>query len=510
MTTTRNAERLAREIADLRRRLEGLERSASADLRSVDGGTLTVYDEDGAVRQKVGEQADGTFTIVDLNGPPPPAPAVPIAQGRAGVAVVSSYGLRADGVADWPADFQKIEVHVSGTTGFVPSLATKVGEFARDGGSLTVALDAGTYFFVLLAVNTSGRISDPSQEVTTEVLEAATSGGSGGGVKTYHTNDEPVGLDAEDDGALWYDTDRDNLQHRWSGGLLEWVPLLVGGDALASDAVDGKTVRGAYVVGGTVEAGRSDGPRVVISEDTTYGGAVAGFYEGAKRTGAVSSWEGGVRIAGTKKAIMGAEADTTNTTAIWLDVDPATSTGYEANVRSRTGVRLSPGFGHRVKADGDLEANGLYLANRQRLQPVFGRRYLTSDQWISTSGYTRLNFTGVDENSGIRWNSGNYWEIDHEGVYLLQGSVAWTRNTRNRRWIRFESNHGTIADSIVPSGSLDANYATHTITTTYRLRPGDWIYLDAWQNSTEDLYALAMKPNGNPGLTWASITKIGE
>lgn len=64
-----NAERLAREIADLRRRLEGLERSAATDLRSVDGGSFTAYDEEGDEIVVFGRQSDESFGVLQNTDP---------------------------------------------------------------------------------------------------------------------------------------------------------------------------------------------------------------------------------------------------------------------------------------------------------------------------------------------------------------------------------------------------------------------------------------------------------
>lgn len=62
------AERLAREIKELRRRLEGLERSAAADLRSIDGGAQVVYDDDGIEVVRIGAQGDGSLGVQGVNG----------------------------------------------------------------------------------------------------------------------------------------------------------------------------------------------------------------------------------------------------------------------------------------------------------------------------------------------------------------------------------------------------------------------------------------------------------
>ncbi|TDC33466.1 hypothetical protein [Micromonospora sp. KC213] len=59
---------MAREIADMRRRLTALERTARLPRSSIDGGALTVTDTDGTPVLTVGAQDDGSYAVTGANG----------------------------------------------------------------------------------------------------------------------------------------------------------------------------------------------------------------------------------------------------------------------------------------------------------------------------------------------------------------------------------------------------------------------------------------------------------
>lgn len=65
---TASADTLAREIADLRRRLEALERTAQMAHTSVEGGALIVNDDTGLPVLTVGRQQDGAYAVAALEG----------------------------------------------------------------------------------------------------------------------------------------------------------------------------------------------------------------------------------------------------------------------------------------------------------------------------------------------------------------------------------------------------------------------------------------------------------
>lgn len=228
-----SVDRIARDLLALRRDLRKMQTQPQLAFSSIDGGFLVVRDDDGNDRQVIGAQEDGTVTITDRNGPPPPIPAAPsLSVATPGLLIVTSYGLTSDG-SEWPLDLKAIEVHVSQTDGFIPNTATKVAQFAIDGGSAPVALPEGTWYAVLVAVNTSGVSSVPSTQVSglvTRALETTS------GVDVYFTPTEPVGSIII--GSIWYDTDDGNHPHYWDGAA--WQDIQDQAIVAAQSTADGK------------------------------------------------------------------------------------------------------------------------------------------------------------------------------------------------------------------------------------------------------------------------------
>jgi microcystin-dependent protein len=224
-------DRIARELVELKRQVRALSSQPRLPYSSIEGGYLQVRDDEGLVRTVIGAQVDGTVTSIDVNGPPPVAPAAPDINGATpGLLTITSYGLTADGSA-WPLDLRSIEVHVSATSGFTPSLATKVAEFPVDGGIAAIALGPGVWYSVLVAVNTSGAASPTSAESSATVTTPAT---GSGGIATYYTNVAPTGSIAT--GSIWYDTDNGNRTSRYDG--TGWILFRVGTGAIEPGAVD--------------------------------------------------------------------------------------------------------------------------------------------------------------------------------------------------------------------------------------------------------------------------------
>lgn len=224
------ARQMAETLAAYDKRLRDLERGPRLANASIHDQVIPIYDVDFQVRQTLGRQEDGTFTLVDQNGPPPPVPSVPVLEARPGTLVVTWDGTFADAVAA-PADWDHVEVHVSTVSGYTPTDETQVATFnTLKGGSVTLALDPVPQYIVLQAVSTSRTESAPTGEVAGTPLPAST---GEDGVQTFRENDPPIGLDADDDGALWYDTNDGNHPYRWDGGALAWISIQ---DATIGDA----------------------------------------------------------------------------------------------------------------------------------------------------------------------------------------------------------------------------------------------------------------------------------
>lgn len=173
-----SADRFARLLVDLSRRVRRLERGvASPQLAasSLEDGYIDQYDDDGNLVGRIGRQEDGSHGYVALDGPTPPTPLAPTVTGGAGGYSVRWRGDFIGG-ADAYADFQEVEVHavpVAQGSDFDPDLdpdsTTRVGTITSViGGSVVVQAPAGTYYVRLVARSRAGKVSDASQaaEVT--------------------------------------------------------------------------------------------------------------------------------------------------------------------------------------------------------------------------------------------------------------------------------------------------------------------------------------------------------
>lgn len=163
---------LGREIAALRRRVEELENGQRA--RQLDDssfrGTLRMRDDDtGAVRGAIGRQADGKYALTYANGEAPPAPSAATLLRAEHALVVHYDGTMADG-EDPPTDVERIDIHESETAGFTADGSTIKSSLPPAEGARLLVLDNQEHYIKLVAVNSSGVASEPSEEVSATPL----------------------------------------------------------------------------------------------------------------------------------------------------------------------------------------------------------------------------------------------------------------------------------------------------------------------------------------------------
>lgn len=160
--------RLARTIDRVRRETRDQARASQAAFRSVElsDGPVSYYDEDGNERLVIGDSGDGTFTVQEVNSPPPPTPTQPDVQATPGGVRIYWDGTFID--KNRPKDLLRVEIHV-GLAGaddtFPVSDATQMGEFASVyGGAYFYQVDAsfGDVYVKLVAVNNALIESDAS------------------------------------------------------------------------------------------------------------------------------------------------------------------------------------------------------------------------------------------------------------------------------------------------------------------------------------------------------------
>ncbi|MGW1275481.1 hypothetical protein ACWD4V_00795 [Streptomyces tsukubensis] len=157
---------LARLLASYETRLRALERTAQAAHSSIEGGSMEIYDETGALRGSVGVQPDGGVALVPVNTPPPPTPTPPAVEPVLAGLVVGWDGQWDDSY-ETPSDFALVQVHRGPAADFIPDLTTHTATItAPRGGNVTVAVEGYTPVWVrLVAANTAAVTGPPSAAV---------------------------------------------------------------------------------------------------------------------------------------------------------------------------------------------------------------------------------------------------------------------------------------------------------------------------------------------------------
>ena len=155
---------IGRKLVELDARLGRVENSARLSHASIDNTTLQVRDGSGGLRGLIGVQADGTTAVTIVNGAAPPQPSDPVVVSVLGGVTAAWDGTFAGG-ALMPLDWQRIEVHADTADGFTPSAATLRGTIETPQGATAVIVTDDPVYVVLVARNTSGTASTPSNQV---------------------------------------------------------------------------------------------------------------------------------------------------------------------------------------------------------------------------------------------------------------------------------------------------------------------------------------------------------
>jgi hypothetical protein len=139
---------------------------------SIEAGTVQEFDTDGALVSAVGAQFDGTHAAVTLGGPVPPEPVPPTVTPGINTAEVRWNGKFVDDEFS-PMDFSHVTVHASQLESFTPDNTTQQATITGESGDIaTLTLDAGEWYFLLVAVSKAGKWSYPSDTVLAEVTDA--------------------------------------------------------------------------------------------------------------------------------------------------------------------------------------------------------------------------------------------------------------------------------------------------------------------------------------------------
>lgn len=156
----------AARLAQVERQLARTSRTAQLAYSSIEGGAISVHDDDGGIRGIIGQQPDGTTGVVIVNGPPPPTPTAPVVEPALAGLKVTWDGEFTDSLVA-PLDLARVQVHLLPSPQVQPDVRTPTATIeAGSGASVTIARSSYDGLWVrLLAVNTSGRPGAASEAV---------------------------------------------------------------------------------------------------------------------------------------------------------------------------------------------------------------------------------------------------------------------------------------------------------------------------------------------------------
>lgn len=130
---------------------------------------------------------------------------------------------------------------------------------------------------------------------------------------------------------------------------------------------------------------------------------------------------------------------------------------------------------------------------------------VSTAQSIPTGTWTVLTFDYEDFDVGdmvdLSTNNDRI-TIKEDGVYLIIGQVAFDNNATGLRFISILKNGARIAEggSGVADGSYDARVNASAM---FEFTAGDYVQLQAWQNSGGDLNI-----NNSNNFTWLAVYKL--
>lgn len=338
----RELSRFAREFEDMKRRLAAVENHAAHLANSsLQSGSIDVHDETGTLVAVLGQQIDGTFGAVAVNGPPPPSPTYPILTPGAGTVTVGWDGMFQgdDGEPDpdirVPMDGGIVEVHASPGSPFTPSSATIRGAITSlSGGEKVVAVDEGVeWWFCLVFKSPSGRSTVGPQafataaEVMTETRVVELASAAGNGTVVVYSLDAPTTQD-KPEGSTWFRLDASgNVIGQWrSGGAGVWTPVALSHQVLASIDLGKATV-------GILAANRVDAAGLTISGSQLSTGVLPG-------STAIKTAAGTARVELTAAGFKAYNSSGVNTVAINSD-GSASFTGAIKSGSSITGATVT-------------------------------------------------------------------------------------------------------------------------------------------------------------------------
>lgn len=406
---------IGQKLAQIEKRLKAIERQSRLGSASIDDTAIEVRDAAGSLRALVGQQSDGTTAVNVVNGGPPPAPATPTVSAALGGIAVGWDGSFTDGAVT-PLDWSRVEVHTAALDDFTPLTETLQATIETPRGGIVYIPTTTPLYVRLVARNTSGTASTPTDTVGPYAPRPISDDiGPGGITETLIA-----------DGAV---TTPKVYANAITTALL--AAGSVDATALKADAITGKTITGGTINGaefhsdngagatvdildGAVEATGANGWRIVI--DPTVSMPVISFWDA---DGDVAGAINGLADSSFAKLNISSGPFTDGAINDWRWVTgmgaDASGNGYVTKRVRHSDVSTYQG--------GYVELNGttgtIGFADTLDAEPP---SYLQIALGLATLNYTRLYITPpASNNSGLYLNT----VTGHTGLLLrLQHETA--------------------------------------------------------------------------------------
>jgi hypothetical protein len=248
-------------LAQIENRLRAIERQSRLGSASIDDTAIEVRDAAGSLRALVGQQSDGTTAVNVVNGGPPPAPATPTVSPALGGIAVGWDGSFAGGVVI-PLDWARVEVHTAAIDDFTPLPETLQATIETPQGGIVYIPTTTALYVRLVARNTSGTASTPTDTVGPyEPRPVSDDIGPGGITETLIA-----------DGAI---TTPKVYANAITTALL--AAGSVDATALKADAITGKTITGGTINGAEFHSDDGAGATVDIEDGSVTATAASGW-----------------------------------------------------------------------------------------------------------------------------------------------------------------------------------------------------------------------------------------
>ena len=428
------------------------------------------------VQAQLGTQADGSQTLVVLEGPEPPAPAGGVVIAGPGSITAGWSGEFADNAAA-TLDHDYVAVHVAekadvdGGAVVFPSNMTMMGTIRPLlGGQVTLARPAGVAYYVgLVSVTQAGKWSTLSDVLTVTPLDVAATGANGKPILWGTVAEMEAVTEPWVDGSTWFNADAGNAPNVWRDGA--WVAATFNDGAIGNLNVAklvGDTITGNFVVAGRFETALVGGVKMDAAGIRVYN--QANELRTALNSDGTSTFRGQVEASGVEvlgklkfhgpdsEVAAGARLNITggvtppgatpNIYPEWLTV-----TLSDVPKTYITGVTRDPANGDWIVAS--MNSTGAPTATRH--DAATGAKTATLGTFPTPSNYSYPMNGGIAFVDGVAWVPQyiNTTEMDTVLYYYTATRIVSTAGTTKSILAKFE-NYGWFLQEFITIGNASA------------------------------------------------------